>query len=230
MGVRKHIDVQIELEESTHAIAITNNGSLNANKVFGVSLDLDAVSSFVEHSNSAGIGTILVDEFSAVGHERYNILFVIVTSDVIVVGVFSSVVINRCQVETLVGTWSWDFHGVKKGETTGVTTCVRDEIFLLTSFSGGVVVIILREKVVVSCFGTSIECLIVCVSDFSGRHLVLIEAVVVGIPVIFECKDIVIRARETVRVICGILRFSFETIRESRPKVISSRSGESIVC
>jgi len=87
MSISKHFNVQIELEESTHTIAITNNGSLHTNKVFGVSLDLHAVCLFVEHSNFTGTRTILVDEFSAIGHKRYNILFVVVSSDVVVLGV-----------------------------------------------------------------------------------------------------------------------------------------------
>jgi len=155
MGVSKHVDIEIELKESAHAVAIANDSSLHTNEVFRVSLDFNAVRSLVEHSEFASIRSILVDEGSVLVHESSNILHCVVSSDVVIIGVSSSVVINGGQVETLVSAWSWDLHSVQEGETTGVATGVRDEIFLFASLSGGVVVTVQSEKVFISGFSTS---------------------------------------------------------------------------
>jgi hypothetical protein len=94
MSVGKDVDVKIELEKSAHSVAIANDSSLHADEVLRVSLDLDAVGPFIELRDMTCIRPILVDQSCVVVHEGGYILHSVVSCNIVVISVCTSIIVN----------------------------------------------------------------------------------------------------------------------------------------
>jgi hypothetical protein len=145
MSVRQHIDIKVQFEETVKTIAVTDDSALDSHGIFFVGLNSNRVLVFVELSEVGSVNTILVDHLGVSIKESYSEGVLVVSSNLVVKSLLSTVVSLSSEVQGLVGTWSWDLHSVQKCETTRVSGGVGDEVVTLTRLAD---LIIILEKAV----------------------------------------------------------------------------------
>ena len=120
IGVRvcENLNVKVHLKQSVQVVTRSDDRLLDTNCI-AISLDIDCLLLAVVRGQVRSILTVLVDDRGLVGHVRCN-LGRVLSEQVVLEGVLTSVVGDGSQVLGGKGARSGDLHGVLEGEAARV--------------------------------------------------------------------------------------------------------------
>ena len=99
-------------------VTVSDEELLNGDFVFSISLDQHSVLFEVKSGEIISRLASLISHLG-VGHEGQSV-GIVLSEDVVGLGLLTSVVFSSGQVSTLVSTWPWDFERIRQGKTTRV--------------------------------------------------------------------------------------------------------------